>query len=197
MSLFICKMPSSLSPGYKRDHTTLQEQVFLSPPLPRLNGSSAESCWSRAEELRVWWGQCKSHQLLQIYEFSLLRQGVVVACLCALSPSQLQVETFKLKLPWTAPLIPHCRFQVNSTYPLQVTALCTFQKNITQRSSSSFPFSLHPHIQNSPSRWKAKKKVCDGCHQHCLTQLSWQQPKTMVALSDIHSSMNKIASQQF
>lgn len=27
MSLFICKMPSSLSPGYARDHITLQEQV--------------------------------------------------------------------------------------------------------------------------------------------------------------------------
>lgn len=94
MSLLICKMPSSLSPGYVRDHITFQEQVLLSSALPWLNGNSTKGCWSRAEELRVWWGQCKSHQLLQIYEFSFLRQGVVIVCLCGLSPPQLQTETF-------------------------------------------------------------------------------------------------------
>jgi len=53
MSLFICKMPSSFSPGYVKYHITLLEQVLLSSSLLWLSENSTEQCWSRAKELRV------------------------------------------------------------------------------------------------------------------------------------------------
>lgn len=54
------KCPAASAQGV-RDHITFQKQVLMSSAVLWLNGNNAESCWSRAEELRVWWRQCKSH----------------------------------------------------------------------------------------------------------------------------------------
>lgn len=88
-SLSFSKIPSSLSPGYVRDRVTFRKQVLLSCGSMEITQRPAglgPRNWGHEE------GNAKVINYTNAWGL-LLRQGVVIACLCVLSTFQLQTET--------------------------------------------------------------------------------------------------------